>query len=98
MLIALHSLATMHCNLLTGIQIARETGYAGIEISGAKLKRYLAQGFTMDSLRPLLKDVPPEQLITELAPASPQDMARISSARSPGNTQPYWRNARRSAL
>ena len=39
MLIALHSLATMHCNLLTGIQIARETGYAGIEISGAKLKR-----------------------------------------------------------
>ena len=59
MLIALHSLATMHCNLLTGIQIARETGYAGIELSGAKLKRYLAQGFTMDSLRPLLKDVPP---------------------------------------
>src|SRR5262249_37052330 len=58
MLIALHNLAAQHTNLLTGIRIARETGYAGIEIGGDKLKRYLAQGFSMDSLRPLLKEVP----------------------------------------
>jgi len=59
MLIALHSLAAKHTNLVTNIRIAKETGYAGIEISGEKLQRYLAQGFTLDSLRPLLTDVPP---------------------------------------
>ena len=59
MLIALHNLATQHSNLVTSIRIARETGYAGIEIGGPKLKHYLAQGFTLESLRPLLKDVPP---------------------------------------
>src|SRR5262249_26484050 len=59
MLIALHNLAAKHANLLTGIRIARETGYAGIEIDGTKLKRYLAQGFRVDGLRPLLKDTPP---------------------------------------
>jgi sugar phosphate isomerase/epimerase len=59
MLIALHNLATKHTNLLTSIRIARETGYAGIEIGKDKLNRYLAQGFGVESLRPLLKDVPP---------------------------------------
>jgi sugar phosphate isomerase/epimerase len=58
MLIALHNLATYHSNLVTSIRIARETGYAGIEIGGPKLKNYLAQGYTVASLRPLLKDVP----------------------------------------
>src|SRR5262245_49538620 len=59
MQIALHNLATALCNLVTSIRIARETGYAGIEIGGPKLKRYLAQGFTLDGLRPFLKEVPP---------------------------------------
>jgi sugar phosphate isomerase/epimerase len=59
MLIALHNLAAKHANLLTTIRIARETGYAGIEIGGDKLRRYLAQGFGIDSLRPLLQDIPP---------------------------------------
>src|SRR5436309_9316182 len=59
MLIGLHNLAAKHANLLTSIRIARETGYAGIEIGGDKLMRYLAQGFTIDSLRPLLADTPP---------------------------------------
>src|SRR5262245_16697154 len=59
MLIGLHNLAAKHTNLLTGIRIARETGYAGVEIGGDKLQRYLAQGFTIDSVRSLLKDVPP---------------------------------------
>jgi sugar phosphate isomerase/epimerase len=59
MLIALHNLATAHSNLLTSIRIARETGYAGIEIGGGKLKSYLAQGFPLESLRPHFRDVPP---------------------------------------
>ncbi len=58
MLIGLHNLAAKHANLLTSIRIARETGYAGIEIGGDKLRRYLAQGFTIDSLCPLLKETP----------------------------------------
>jgi len=59
MFIGLHNLAAKHANLLTSIRIAQETGYAGIEIGGDKLQRYLAQGFNSDSLRPLLKDTPP---------------------------------------
>jgi sugar phosphate isomerase/epimerase len=59
MQIALHNLATQHTNLITSIRIARETGYAGIEIGGPKLKQYLAQGLTVASLLPLLRDVPP---------------------------------------
>src|SRR5262249_52879472 len=59
MLIGLHNLAAKHANLLTSIRIARETGYAGIEIGGDKLRRYLDQGFSPESLRPLLQDIPP---------------------------------------
>ncbi len=59
MLIGLHNLAAKHANLLTSIRIARDTGYAGIEIGGDKLRRYLAQGFDVESLRPVLQDVPP---------------------------------------
>jgi len=59
MFIALQSLETMHCNLLTDIRIAKETGHAGIEVNGTKLKRYLAQGYKIESLLPLLKDLPP---------------------------------------
>jgi sugar phosphate isomerase/epimerase len=59
MQIALHNLATRHANLLTSIRIARETGYAGIEIGDDKLQSYLGQGFTLESLRPLLEDLPP---------------------------------------
>jgi sugar phosphate isomerase/epimerase len=58
MLIALHSLAAKHTNLVTNLRIARETGYAGVEISGEKLKRYLDQGFAVEGLRPALKETP----------------------------------------
>ncbi len=58
MLIALQSLETMHCNLLTDIQIAKETGHAGIEMNGTKLKRYLAQGYKIESLAPHLEGLP----------------------------------------
>lgn len=59
MQIALHSLATGSANLLTSIRIAKETGYTGIEISGVKLKTYLAQGYKASDLQPLLREVPP---------------------------------------
>lgn len=48
----------MYGNLLTDLRIARETGHCGIEITGAKLKRYLAQGYSVESLLPMLKDIP----------------------------------------
>lgn len=59
MIIAHNGTCTMHCNLLTDIRIAKETGYDGIEISGSKLYRYLNQGLTVESLKPLLKDLLP---------------------------------------
>src|SRR5947207_5098320 len=59
MFIALQSLETMHCNLLTDIRIAKETGHAGIEVNGTKLKRYLAQGYKIETLLPHFKDLPP---------------------------------------
>ena len=49
---------TRDCNLLTDIQIAKETGYDGIEIIGRKLDRYLAQGFTIEDLRGYLEKFP----------------------------------------
>jgi len=75
MLIGLHNLAAKHSNLLTSIRIARETGYAGVEIGGDKLRRYLAQGFGIDSLRPLLKETPPIGLsyVQDIERQQPQD-------------------------
>jgi sugar phosphate isomerase/epimerase len=59
MIIALHNLATAHADLLTSIDIGKETGYAGIEISNAKLQSCLAQGYDLERLRVLLEDLPP---------------------------------------
>lgn len=58
MIIAHNGTCTMHCNLLTDIRIARETGYEGIEIIGSKLYRYLDNGFSLKSIRAHLKDMP----------------------------------------
>jgi sugar phosphate isomerase/epimerase len=57
--IALQSQATKHCNLLTDLEIAKETGHAGIEVNGDKLKRYLSQGHKIESLLPLFENLPP---------------------------------------
>ena len=54
MILGYHSTISMHCNLLTDIRIAKETGYDGIEIMGMKLDRYLEQGFSPESLLPHL--------------------------------------------
>jgi sugar phosphate isomerase/epimerase len=58
MIIALHSLATAHADLLTGIEIGKKTGYAGIEISNGKLQSCLAQGYDLEGLRVLFEDLP----------------------------------------
>jgi len=57
MILAHNSSVTMHCNLLTDIRIARETGYDGMEIWGSKLYRYLDQGFSIESVREHLGDL-----------------------------------------
>jgi sugar phosphate isomerase/epimerase len=58
MIIALHSLATAHADLLTSIAIGKETGYAGIEISNTKLQTCLAQGYDLERLRVAFEDLP----------------------------------------
>lgn len=50
MLIAHNGTCTMHCNLVTDIEIAKEAGYEGIEIIGSKLYRYLEQGFSVENV------------------------------------------------
>lgn len=48
---------TMHSNLINDIKIAKEAGYAAIEIQHNKLYRYLDAGFTCESLLPILGDL-----------------------------------------
>lgn len=55
MIVTMHGLTTMHCNMRTDIRIAGETGYDGLEIVAAKLLRYLDQGYTAEELLPLLE-------------------------------------------
>lgn len=59
MLIALHNLATAHADLLTSIAIAKETGYAGIEINQGKLNDLFAQGYPLEKLLALFENLPP---------------------------------------
>ena len=58
MLIVHNGTCTMHCNVVTDVRIAKETGYDGIEIVGSKLYSYLAQGFTIDDLKKQLDGFP----------------------------------------
>jgi sugar phosphate isomerase/epimerase len=48
----------MHCNLLTDIRVARETGYDAIEINGWKLYRYLDTGLSIDGVKRRLDGFP----------------------------------------
>ncbi len=54
MIMTMHGLTTMHCNLQTDIRIAQETGYEALEIFEGKLLRYLDAGFAAEALAPLL--------------------------------------------
>lgn len=58
MQLVLNCTATMHCNLMTDIQIAKETGFDGIEIIHQKLYRYLESGNTFAQLRRHLDGFP----------------------------------------
>lgn len=81
MFIALQSLVTKHSNLLTDIRIGKDTGHAGIEVNGDKLKRYLAQGYKVESLRHLLKDLPPVGLtyLKDIERQEPKDYAVLQA-------------------
>ena len=58
MIIAHNGMCTINCNLLTDIRIAKETGYDGIEIIGAKLYSYLDQGLSIESVLDALGGFP----------------------------------------
>lgn len=55
MILTLHGLSTMHCNIITDIRIAKETGYEALEIEVSKLLRYLDQGFKAEELVPVFE-------------------------------------------
>ena len=56
--IVLNGTVTMYCNIITDIRIAKETGYQGLEIIGAKLYRYLDEGLSIKNLLLHLGDLP----------------------------------------
>lgn len=58
MQIVLNSTATMHCNVLTDIAIARRAGFDGIEIIHQKLYRFLDEGGKISDLQKALGDFP----------------------------------------
>lgn len=55
MIVTMHGLSTMHCNVVTEIRMAKETGYDAVELVETKLIRYLNQGCKADDLNPLFK-------------------------------------------
>lgn len=58
MQLALHGLSTALASLAVDIRIARELGYQGLEIVGAKLTRFLDAGFTFGDVRRMLNGFP----------------------------------------
>ncbi len=79
MIIALNGTATMYCNLLTDIRIAKETGYDAIEIIGSKLYRYLDQGLTLEHLKSQLQGFPVVALgfVQDIERQEPDDYAAL---------------------
>jgi sugar phosphate isomerase/epimerase len=55
MIITMHGLTTMHCNLRTEIRIAHEAGYDALEMTVAKLERYLDVGLKVEDLIPVFE-------------------------------------------
>lgn len=79
MIIAHNGTCTMYCNLLTDIQIAKETGHEGIEIIGSKLYRYLDEGFSVESLLPHLENLKPVGLgyVQDIERQEPDEYASL---------------------
>ena len=55
MILTMHGMSTMHCNIVTDIRIAAETGYHALEVLVAKLLRYVDQGYKPEDLVPVFK-------------------------------------------
>ena len=55
MILTLHGMSTMYCNMATDIRIAGETGFSGIEFTELKLLRYLDQDNEAKRLMPMLE-------------------------------------------
>ena len=52
MIITMHGLSTMHCNVATEIRIAKEAGFDALEMVESKLLRYLGVGLKAEELVP----------------------------------------------
>jgi len=55
MIITMHGLTTMHCNVKTEIRIAREAGYDALELVAEKLVRYMDTGLKVEDLVPVFE-------------------------------------------
>lgn len=55
MIIALHGVSIMYCNLITDIRVAFQTNHKALEIEVGKLLRYLDQGFKAEELLPIFR-------------------------------------------
>ena len=76
MLLALHALTTRHCNCLTEVRLARDTGYQGVEFMVAKYLRYLDNGGTPQALRAACEAAgTPAVCLNALAPVDRFDAA-----------------------
>lgn len=79
MSIVLNGTATMYCNLLTDIRIAKETGYEGIEVIGSKLYRLLDSGFSIGDVLPHFDGLPPVALghVQDIERQEPEERAAL---------------------
>ena len=56
MIMAQHSLTTMHCNCMTEVRIAKDLDYGGVELMAAKLHRFLDVGHNIRMLADACKE------------------------------------------
>lgn len=56
MIITLHGLSTMHCNVITEVRLAKEVGFDGIEIIETKLLRYIENFGSIQYLKDALDE------------------------------------------
>jgi sugar phosphate isomerase/epimerase len=55
MIKTMHGLSTMHCNVVTEIRLAKETGFDAVELLETKMFRYLEQGYKAKELVPIFE-------------------------------------------
>ena len=87
MIIALHGETLTTSNLVTHIEVTRDTGYDAIEFGKPQLLRYLDAGFTTDSILDELDGLP------VIALGHVRDIER----QEPAEYAACWRSARVSA-